>query len=116
MRESLNHAREKDQQDKIRDEIITKEEPHQDIGRNQCNMDNKTTESRLGKTNEEGKINPGICRRCGKIGHKYEEFFKPLVCPRCKKEGHFAKACPEVLPWECIVGHTPRVPMKKDLY
>jgi hypothetical protein len=25
-----------------------------------------------------------------------------LVCPRCKKEGHVARACPEVLPWECI--------------
>jgi hypothetical protein len=25
-----------------------------------------------------------------------------LLCPRCKKEGHVARACPEVLPWECI--------------
>jgi hypothetical protein len=51
---------------------------------------------------EEGKDNSGICKRCGKIGHKSEACYKPIQCPRCKKEGHVARACPEIFPWECI--------------
>jgi hypothetical protein len=56
----------------------------------------------MGRVAEEGKDNSGICKRCGKIGHKSEACYKPIQCPRCKKEGHVARVCPEILPWECI--------------
>jgi hypothetical protein len=45
----------------------------------------------------------GGCKRCGKVGHKSEDCFRPLICTRCKKEGHVPRACPETAPWEHIV-------------
>jgi hypothetical protein len=60
------------------------------------------TEGNSGKEAAEGKSNIILCKRCGKVGHKSEECFRPLVCPRCKREGHVARACPEIMPWECI--------------
>jgi predicted Zn-ribbon and HTH transcriptional regulator len=64
-----------------------------DRGMDKKKMEEKGTEENL---------TPGICKRCGKIGHKSEDCFRPLVCARCKKEGHVPRACSEIAPWECI--------------
>jgi hypothetical protein len=61
-------------------------------------IDKKKMEGKGTKEN----LTPGICKRCGKIGHKSEDCFRPLVCARCKKEGHVPRACSEIAPWECI--------------
>lgn len=102
LRDNLNQGREQANSNKMRYDNRTRDEPMRDTGKTQTNTDNKTTEIHVVKAEEEVKMNPGICRRCGKIGRKSEECFKSLICPRCKKEGHIARACPEILPWDCI--------------
>jgi hypothetical protein len=56
----------------------------------------------VGKNSEEPTAAPGLCKKCGKVGHKTKECYRPLVCSRCKKEGHVPRACSEYLSWECI--------------
>jgi predicted Zn-ribbon and HTH transcriptional regulator len=102
LRDNLNQGREQTASDRVREENRTNEEHLKDSEKKQVNTDNKVTDPPARKTEDDGKVTPGICRRCGKIGHKSEECFKPLFCPRCKKEGHITRACPEILPWECI--------------
>jgi hypothetical protein len=59
-------------------------------------------ERQQGKGAEEDKSNALICKRCGRVGHKSEDCYRPVICPRCKKEGHVARSCLEIKPWECI--------------
>ncbi|CAO2143048.1 unnamed protein product, partial [Urochloa humidicola] len=42
------------------------------------------------------------CGKCGRFGHRTEDYFKPIICSRCKKEGHVPRVCTEIMPWECI--------------
>jgi hypothetical protein len=97
LRQNLNQGRQNDAADRREQDDVQK-----DKGKEVPNQDNSTKESQMGKGTEDGKDIVGICKRCGKIGHKSEACFKPIQCPRCKKEGHVARACTEILPWECI--------------
>jgi hypothetical protein len=40
---------------------------------------------------EATKETPSGCKRCGRVGHKSEECYRPVICPKCKKEGHVAR-------------------------
>jgi hypothetical protein len=93
LRQNLNQGRQQEQADRRPQEDVQK-----DKGKEVPNKGNSTNESHMGKGAEEGKDNLGICKRCGKIGHKSEACFKPIQCPRCKKEGHVVRACLEILP------------------
>jgi hypothetical protein len=66
-------------------------------GRNE-NLKRKEVE----KGEAEIKEVQGACKKCGKVGHKTEECFRPVVCSRCKKEGHIPRVCSEIAPWEHI--------------
>jgi hypothetical protein len=101
LRHNLNQTREQEKHDRRQDGFKAGTDGNREGGKN-LTPKNFVAEAREGKGVEEGKTNPGICKRCGNIGHKSKECFKPLVCPRCKKEGHVARAFPETLPWECI--------------
>jgi hypothetical protein len=54
------------------------------------------------KGEAESKESQGVCQKCGKVGHKTEDCFKPVICSRCKKEGHISRVCSEISPWEHI--------------
>jgi hypothetical protein len=66
-------------------------------GRNE-NLKRKEVE----KGEAESKESQGVCQKCGKVGHKSEECYKPVICNRCKKEGHISRVCSEIAPWEHI--------------
>jgi hypothetical protein len=102
LRENLNQARVQDRNEKKHEENKAVEEAINDSGKVPVQNPQNMTEGNSGKEAAEGKSNIILCKRCGKVGHKSEECFRPLVCPRCKREGHVARACPEIMPWECI--------------
>jgi hypothetical protein len=102
LRENLNQVRVQDRNEKIPDENKAAEEVAKDSGMAPMQNPKIINEGNSGKEVVDGKSNVLMCKRCGKVGHKSEECFRPLVCPRCKKEGHVARACPEIMPWECI--------------
>jgi hypothetical protein len=91
-----------DRNEKKHEENKAVEEAIKDSGKVPVQNLQNMTEGNSGKEAAEGKSNIILCKRCGKVGHKSEECFRPLVCPRCKREGHVARACPEIMPWECI--------------
>jgi hypothetical protein len=91
-----------DRNEKKHEENKAVEEAINDSGKVPVQNPQNMTEGNSGKEAAEGKSNIILCKRCGKVGHKSEECFRPLVCPRCKREGHVARACPEIMPWECI--------------
>jgi predicted Zn-ribbon and HTH transcriptional regulator len=101
LRHNLNQTRDQEKNDRRQEGFKAGADGSRERGKIPTPKDS-VAENREGKGGEEIKNIPGICKRCGKVGHKSEECFKPLVCPRCKKEGHVARACPEFLPWECI--------------
>lgn len=45
---------------------------------------------------------PGICTRCGKLGHLPDAYHDLIKCERCDKEGHVARVCYEKMPWDFI--------------
>jgi hypothetical protein len=98
----LNQARVQDRNEKKQEENKADEEVIKDSGNVPVQKPQNTTDGNSGKGAVEEKSNIILCKRCGKVGHKSEDCFRPLVCPRCKREGHVARACPEIMPWECI--------------
>jgi hypothetical protein len=101
LRNNLNQARGPEKQEVKSDEANPEGSQTKDGGKLPLTKD-IPGEAAEGKGKEEEKMVVAICKRCGKVGHKTEECYKPLLCPRCKAEGHVARACPEMLPWECI--------------
>jgi hypothetical protein len=51
---------------------------------------------------EDTKEIPVVWKRCGRMGHKSEECYRPVICSKCKREGHVARVCTDLAPWECI--------------
>jgi hypothetical protein len=108
MRQNLNQGRE----EKVQEEEILPQQQNREEGKvsgKQDGQEEASVDSDRGvnkkKIEEKGteeNLTSGICKRCGRIGHKSEDCFRPLVCARCKKEGHVPRACSEIAPWECI--------------
>jgi hypothetical protein len=99
LRNNLNQSRGFEKQEKKPDDNNPEGSLTRDGGKLPMTKDN-SGEAAEGKGKEEEKMIIAICKRCGKVGHKTEDCYKPLLCPRCKNEGHVARECPEVLPWE----------------
>jgi hypothetical protein len=101
LRNNLNQSRENEKHEQKQEEGRAEEE-NKESEKVPVHKPQTSAERQLGKGTEEDKNNILICKRCGKVGHKSEDCYRPSVCPRCNKEGHVARSCPEIMPWECI--------------
>jgi hypothetical protein len=102
LRNNLNQSRENEKHEQKQEEGRAEEEENKESEKVPVHKPQTSAERQLGKGTEEDKNNILICKRCGKVGHKSEDCYRPSVCPRCNKEGHVARSCPEIMPWECI--------------
>jgi hypothetical protein len=102
LRDNLTQAREHEKMERTQEGTKTEEGSSKGDEKTAANRNSNNLEKQIGKGPEEDKTIGGICKRCGRIGHKSEDCYRPMMCPRCKKEGHVARAYPETLPWECI--------------
>jgi hypothetical protein len=87
-----------EQEEEIRDEKGQHEAEGTGNMEKTDNLKRKEVHKDVGGTKDE----LGVCKRCGRVGHKSEDCLRPLICNRCKKEGHVPRACSEFVPWEHI--------------
>uniref|UniRef100_K3Z0A5 CCHC-type domain-containing protein n=1 Tax=Setaria italica TaxID=4555 RepID=K3Z0A5_SETIT len=106
LRNNLNQGREREYLSKTQEDGGDKEVQQQEAAKPPINkgihdiemIDNSGRRDQNLKREEdrmpdENKTNMGICKKCGKIGHRTKDCYKPLLCPRCKKEGHDMANC-----------------------
>ncbi|CAL4949938.1 unnamed protein product [Urochloa decumbens] len=114
LRQNMNQTREKEAEGVKGDNVQAEEVQKPDESANSIQQEEGGLEKveqsnkrdRMG-AKEEGKREQyqtfkGPCAKCGKLGHKTEDCYKPVICGRCKREGHVPRVCPEVMPWECL--------------
>jgi hypothetical protein len=102
LRDNLRQTRGNENLDQKQAESKDEEEGGKESGKGPLQKTQGAAEGKQDKEVEEDKSNALICKRCGRVGHKSEDCYRPVICPRCRKEGHVARSCLEIKPWECI--------------
>jgi hypothetical protein len=86
LRDNLNQGREQAASDRTREENRTNDEHMRESDKKQVNTDNKANDPSVRKTEDEGKVTPGICRRCGKLATSLRSALNLWFVPDVRKK------------------------------